>query len=226
MATPQTAAFVRAEGLLVPRRATLAAAAFFAGNGQGFRERALRIGQLAIAAPVFELLAQNDRTRATRAAWVSLRGMSEDRLCVLAEEYFEERLAEKVMDPGLDLIRQARDRGHRIVLVSEGITHLMAPLVERLGGIDELCANRLEIRDGELTGRLLDPVIGGHETGRWITDWAEKHDVDLGRSVAYGVHGTDLLMLAAVGQPCVVNPDYTLRRAAKEADWPVVEYRT
>jgi phosphoserine phosphatase len=31
-------------------------------------------------------------------------------------------------------------------------------------------------------------------------------------------------MLAAVGRPCAVNPDYTLRRAAREAGWPVMDY--
>ena len=44
--------------------------------------------------------------------------------------------------------------------------------------------------------------------------------------------GTDFLgfsalkaLLSAVGKPCVVNPDLTLRKAAKEADWPVMDYR-
>jgi phosphoserine phosphatase len=48
--------------------------------------------------------------------------------------------------------------------------------------------------------------------------------LDLEHSVAYAGHGPDLLLLSTVGIPCVVNPDFTLRKAAKEADWPVVEY--
>ena len=75
-------------------------------------------------------------------------------------------------------------------------------------------------------GKLLDPVIGGHEMGRWVREYAVTHDIDLAGSVAYAAHGPDLLLLAAVGQPCAVNPDFTLRGAARDADWPVLEYRT
>jgi phosphoserine phosphatase len=33
-----------------------------------------------------------------------------------------------------------------------------------------------------------------------------------------------MLLLAAVGNPCAVNPDFTLRRAARDARWPIVDY--
>ena len=35
----------------------------------------------------------------------------------------------------------------------------------------------------------------------------------------------DMLLLAAVGKPCAVNPDFVLRRSARDADWPIIEYR-
>lgn len=222
-ATPCTAAFFKVEGTLL-RRGSLAAAAYFAGNGQGLRERALRLGHVAVAAAGFGLLGQNDRALANRISWASLRGMTEDRLHVLAEEFYEDHIRPGLLDSGVELIKRARRDGHRIVLVSESIDLLIAPLAEHIRRVDEVVCNRLEVRDGELTGRLADPVVGGHEVGRWIRDYADEHGIDLDRSVAYGAHAPDLLMLAAVGRPCAVNPDYTLRRAAVDSRWPVLDY--
>ena len=48
--------------------------------------------------------------------------------------------------------------GAEVVLVSQGLEHVMRPLAQHLG-VKRIVANRLEFRDGMATGRLLDPVI-------------------------------------------------------------------
>lgn len=224
METSRTAAFFRVEGALVDRGA-LAAAAYFASNGQGFAERALRVGALALAAPLHRMLRQADGTTAVRAAYAACRHMSEDRLAELADEYYDDLLEERLYDRGRELVKQSRKAGHRVVLVSEGIEQVVSRLAEAVRADDYVC-NRLEFFDGETTGKLLDPVIGGHELGRWVHAYAAEHAIDLSGSVAYAAHGPDLLLLAAVGRPCAVNPDFALRGAARDADWPVLEYRT
>ena len=223
MAQADTAAFFRVEGTLLTR-GVLAAAGYFAANGQGMRERARRLGHVAVAAAGFSLLGQNDRALANRITWAALRGMSEDRLLVLAQEFVDTHIEGKLLGSGLELVQRARREGHRIVLVSESIDLLVEPLAAMVRGVDGVVSNRLEIRDQETTGRLLDPIVGGHDGGRWVRAYAEEQGIDLSRSVAYGCHGPDLLLLAAVGSPCAVNPDYTLRRAAKEARWAVMDY--
>ncbi len=223
MTTTHTAAFFRVEGTLL-KRGTTSMTAWFAANAQGTRERAFRLGHVALAATGFALLRQNERTLANRMAWASLRGMSEDRLHVLSEEYVDEHVLPNLLQSGLELIKKARRDGHRVVLISESIDLIMQPLAESLRGVDEVVCNRLELRDGETTGRLQEPVVGGHEAGPWIRAYAEQHNIDLSGSIAYGCHGPDLLLLAAVGQPCAVNPDFTLRRAATASRWPVLDY--
>jgi HAD superfamily phosphoserine phosphatase-like hydrolase len=220
---PDTAAFFRVEGTLIDRGA-LAASAYFASNALGFAERALRVGALALGAPIYGFLAQNDRTLATRAAYVTLRHMSEDRIHELAEEYFDDILEERIYTRGKELVKQARKDGHRVVLVSEGIEQVVSRLVKELGA-DDLVCNRLEFKNGECTGKLHEPIIGGHDVGGWVRSYAKEQGLDLARSVAYAAHGADLLLLSAVGKPCAVNPDFSLRGAARDADWPVLEYR-
>jgi phosphoserine phosphatase len=220
----RTAAFFRVEGTILSR-GVLAASAYLAANGQGLRERIIRLGGIALAAPIYGLLGQNDRTMANRAAFLAFRRMSEDRVTALGREYFDDVLKGKLLQSGLDLLKKAKQDGHITVLLSESIEEIVGPLRDELSDVDYLVTNHIEFRDNECTGRLLDPIIGGHETRRWVTRFAEDNGIDLAGSIAYAAHGPDLLLLAAVGQPCAVNPDFTLRRAAEEAEWPVMDYR-
>jgi HAD superfamily hydrolase (TIGR01490 family) len=223
LANRETAAFFRVEGTLVDRGA-LAASAYFASNAQGFAERALRVGALALGAPLYGFLANSDRTLATRAAYVTLRHMSEDRIVELADEYYDDILEDRLYERGKELVKQARKEGHRVVLVSEGIEQVVGRLLKELGA-DDLVCNRLEFKNNECTGKLLEPIVGGHDIGKWVRKYAREHGLELDRSVAYAAHGADLLLLSAVGNPCAVNPDFALRGAARDADWPVLEYR-
>lgn len=217
------AAFFRAEGVLL-KRGPITAAAWLAANAQGMRERAFRLGQIALAAPIAGLLRQNDRTLSSRMAWAACRGMSDDRLALLGEEYWTDVLEPSILESGVELIARARREGRHVVVLSENVDALVGPLAAHVRGIDTFVSNRLERVHGETTGRLLDPIVGGHDGGRWVRDYAAQHGIDLARSVAYGAHGPDLLLLSAVGEPCAVNPDYTLRRAATEARWALLDY--
>ncbi len=221
---PATAAIFRAEGVLL-QSGVIHAAMFMAGQRAGMRERILRFGQALASAPVFGLLGQNDRSLGNRVAHLCYRDMTEDRVVVLAEEYVEDMLDQKVLDSGIELMRKAKADGHRVVVLAEGIAEIMDRLRERLRYVDDLVCNRLEYRGGKATGKLLEPVIGGYEGGKWLQQYAREHDIDLSRSFAYAGHGPDLLLLSAVGHPCAVNPDFTLRKAAREADWPIMDYR-
>jgi len=217
------AAFFRVEGTLIPLGA-VSAAAYFAANGNGFRERALRLGHLAFAGPVYSLLGQSDRTLANRLTYLALRNMSRDRVAILADEYFQDMLKDRILEGGIELLRKARKQGHRVVLISDGLSEIIEPLVEELKYVDDFICNRLEYRDDKTTGRLLDPVVGGHDSVKWAQHYAQQHNLSLEQSVVYAAHGPDLLLMSAVGFPCAVNPDFTLRRAARDADWPVMDY--
>ncbi len=217
----KTAAFFRLEGTLT-ERTSLAASAWIASNAQGIGERFARLGNVALAAPFAFVGELQTGSTATRMTWMGVRGMTEDRLVLLGEEYFDKYLRDSTLDIGKDLIAQARKQGRRIVLISDNVDLVVAPLAEQLGADDLIC-NRLEIRKRKATGRLEDPVIGGNVTGQWARSFASEHGIDLMGSWAYGASAADSLLLSAIGQPCVVNPDRQLRRLAKDHDWPVVE---
>lgn len=223
MGLTRQAVFVRVEGVLT-KRGAVSAAAYFAANAAGLRERALRLGHLAFAAPVYEVLGQSDRALANRLTYLALRNMSEDRIAELAEEYWQNVLKQQLLNSGIELVKRAHAGGLRVVLLGDGIEQVLQPLAAHVPHVDELLCNRLEIRNGLATGKLCEPVIGGHDGGRFLARYADEREIDLAASTAYGAHGPDLLLMTAVGRPCAVNPDFSLRRAAREAGWPVMDY--
>ncbi|MET0388756.1 MAG: haloacid dehalogenase-like hydrolase, partial [Polyangiales bacterium] len=118
--------------------------------------------------------------------------------------------------------------GLRVVLLADGIEQVVAPLFEhlqqQLKHVDVVLCNKLEFRNGLATGKLCEPVIGGHDGGRFLAHYAQENNIDLAASTAYGAHGPDVLLMTSVGRPCAVNPDFTLRRAARDAGWPVMDF--
>jgi phosphoserine phosphatase len=216
-----TAAFYRVEGAIVARPA-IAAAAYLVGNAQHVGDRLLRLGGVAAA---FPLSLGGDRTLAARVAWMGLRGMSEDRLVVLGEEYGERHLVPHVKDVARQLLAESRARKHRIVLVSESLDVIVGPLARSLGvPLEDVVANRAEMSaEGRATGRLCDPFIGGQLGGGWARAFAKARNIDLERSFVYGASGGDGVLLATVGHACAVTPDRALRRLARDNGWPVVE---
>ena len=103
----------------------------------------------------------------------------------------------------------------------EALERLMERLAKHLGAT-HVIANRLEIKDGFATGRLLRPVVAGPEKARLIREHAKSKNLDLGECYAYSDSYSDVPMLSVVGYPAAVNPDTKLERLARTYGWPVL----
>ena len=147
----------RVEGSLLDL-ATIRPIGFFAWNAQTFVGRWLRRGLVLLMALVRPVLYAVNRGFATRVVHTALRGVSRDRLDLLGEEYFKYKLQPHIKAVGLRKLRYLLTSGKEVVLVSQGLDHVVRPIANYLG-VRSILANRLEFRDGIATGRLLDPVI-------------------------------------------------------------------
>jgi long-chain acyl-CoA synthetase len=148
--------------------------AYFTWNAHTFAERWARRGGLFLQALFRPALYASHRVLATRILHALLRGVSRDRLDLLGEEYFQYLLQPQLREQGLAKLREWMAMHGQVVLVSQGLDHVMRPLARHLG-IQRIVANRLEFRNGIATGRLLNPVIrprgpfaffGGQADGR------------------------------------------------------------
>jgi thioester reductase-like protein len=150
-------AFWRVEGSLADLTA-VRPVAYFTWNAHTFAERWARRGALLLEALVRPALYGAHRVFATRVLHALLRGVTRDRLDLLGEEYFHYILKPTLKPAGMEALRRYMAEHGQVVLVSQGLDHVMRPLAQHLG-VERLVANRLEFRDGKATGRLLDPVV-------------------------------------------------------------------
>jgi phosphoserine phosphatase len=216
-----TAAFFRVEGVLV-RRSARACAAWMAARQQQVGHRLLALGAVALSAPLGA--PGGDPLLATKLSWRALEGCSEDRLIVLAEDWWALQLRPHLHPPGLELLTRCREQGMQIVLLSDHPEPAIAPLRD-LVRADALICNHLAMERGRLTGALIPPIFTGQVDGTWLRAEARRLGVDPEQSLAYGASASDATLLSAVGRPCTVTPDRALRRLAATFDWPVVEAR-
>jgi long-chain acyl-CoA synthetase len=132
--------------------------AFFTWNAQTFSERFRRRGLIFLMAVLRPFLYSANRKFATRAVHMVLRGVTRDRLDLLGEEFFQYKLKPQLKERGVRKVQELVQAGADVVLVSQGLEHVMRPLAQHLG-VKRIVANRLEFRDGVATGRLKEPVI-------------------------------------------------------------------
>jgi long-chain acyl-CoA synthetase len=132
--------------------------AFFTWNAQTFSERFRRRGLIFAMAALRPFLYSTNRKFATRVVHTALRGVTRDRLDLLGEEYFQYKLKPQLKARGVERVQELVRAGADVVLVSQGLEHVMKPLAQHLK-VKRIVANRLEFRDGLATGRLLEPVI-------------------------------------------------------------------
>ena len=147
----------RVEGSLL-ELTTVRPIAFFTWNVQTFAGRWIKRGLVLLMALLRPFLYAANRVFATRLVHTVLRGVSRDRLDLLGEEYFQYKLRPELKPEGVRQLRMLLAAGSEVVLVSQGLDHVMRPLARHLGA-RWIIANRLEFRNGIATGRLLDPVI-------------------------------------------------------------------
>ena len=200
MADIQKAVFARVEGVLLAK-GVRSAAAYFAANAPGLRERVLRLGHIALTAPAYQWLGQTDRVLANRLAYLSLRNLTEDRIAELADEYWSTILRKEVLNDGVELLKRARRDGNRVVLIADSLEQLLQPLAAEIGCVDDYVCNHLEFRSGLATGRLIDPVVGGHDSGVWLSEYA----VEAPRSMPSAAASSRIA--AALPSPCAARSE-------------------
>lgn len=97
-----------------------------------------------------------------------------------------------------DLIAGVHAAGGRVAVVSGGFHEVIDPIAEQLG-LDHWRANRLEVRDGVLTGEVVPPVIDASAKSDALTEWAVEAGLPLAQTVAIGDGANDLPMMAICG---------------------------
>lgn len=217
----RSAAFYDVDGTLI-RANIVHAFAYYAWNQSTLLGSLAKTAQTVVSLPLFWAADKLSRKAFNELFYRYYAGQSEDRLHVLAEEMFEDVIKPTIFPGTRDLIEESRRAGCRQVLLSGGLDFTVRPLAQYLK-MDDYIANRLEFSGGYATGRLEKPFVAGANKAVIMRDYAARHDLDLSQCWAYSDSYSDYPMLAVVGRPTAVNPDFRLRAVARSYDWPIVD---
>lgn len=126
----------------------------------------------------------------------------EERVALLAgldNSVFDRTFARVTFTPGaLELVRSAHERGWKVGVVSGGF-HEVADRIVEAAGIDYCLANRLEVEDGKLTGRLAAEIVTKERKLEALRTWAAELGIPMERTVAMGDGANDIPMIQAAG---------------------------
>jgi phosphoserine phosphatase len=111
------------------------------------------------------------------------------------------------------LIRTLKRLDHQVGLVSGGFHEVIDSLASDLG-IDFVAANRLEIANERLTGRMIPPIIDRAGKAQALIAFAKSAGVRLSQTVAIGDGANDLDMLAIAGLGVAFNAKQVVKDAA------------
>jgi len=140
-----------------------------------------------------------------------------ERVALLAgqpESVIHDAIGRMVLTPGArTFVRTLRRLGYRIAIISGGFTHFTDHLAELLD-LDHAHANRLEVEDGVLTGRLSSEVVDADAKAALLRRIAAAEGVPLEQVVAVGDGANDLPMLQTAGLGIAFNAKPAVRDAA------------
>jgi phosphoserine phosphatase len=132
----------------------------------------------------------------------------------LPESVLGEVRQDIVLTPGArTLVRTLKRLGFTVGLVSGGFIEIVGDLAADLG-IHHARANRLEIRDGVLTGRVVGHVVDRAGKAAALREFAELEGLPLSRTVAIGDGANDLDMLHIAGLGVAFNAKQLVRDQA------------
>jgi phosphoserine phosphatase len=96
------------------------------------------------------------------------------------------------------LISTLKQIGYKTAIISGGFEYFGKYLQDKLG-IDYVYANKLEIKDGKVTGKVSGKVVDAEQKATILREIAEKEGINLNQVIAVGDGANDLPMLAIAG---------------------------
>jgi phosphoserine phosphatase SerB len=104
------------------------------------------------------------------------------------------------LTPGAEiLVKTLRTRGTKITILSGGFENFAIFLQRKLGPLDAIYSNILEIKDGKLTGNISNELVSEFRKLDLIKELAEIEGLNANQTIAVGDGANDIPMLLHAG---------------------------
>lgn len=138
-----------------------------------------------------------------------LRGLSEEVLESVADDLV-------MMDGMPTLIQNLKNKGYKTAILSGGFNYFGKYLQSKFG-FDYVYANTLEIKDSQLTGNVVHPIVNAERKAELLKKIAAEHGIPLEQTIAVGDGANDLLMLGLAGLGIAFRAKPLVRKSAKHS---------
>jgi HAD superfamily hydrolase (TIGR01490 family) len=167
--------------------------------------------------------ADHDQMERMRAYLSQLcKGWNVEHVKAIVAETLHDLIDPLIYEEAAALIEEHHAAGRDVVIVSSSGLEVVEPIGNLLGA-DHVIATRMAVEHGRFTGEIAYYAYGPTKA-QAVVDLAESQQYDLAESFAYSDSSTDRPLLEAVGHPCAVNPDRTLRKLAVARGWPILDF--
>ena len=139
----------------------------------------------------------------------------------VGESAWRRSIAPKVFPDVLATLREHRDRGRQVWLLTASPT-VLASIIARDLRLSGALGTTLEIREGRFTGEIEGELLHGPIKAAAAKDLAASLGADLSACYAYSDSVADVPLLELVGHPVAVNPDPGLLALATERGWSIM----
>ena len=170
-----------------------------AGYGHG-------VGMSQIGARAKAMAGEIDFTQSLITRVETLSGLDESVLKAVRDEV-------TLTNGAKELVEALHKQGHKVGVVSGGFIDVIEPILKQLN-IDFYRANKLEIQNGKLTGKIEGKIIDRAEKLVALKEFARNEGVDLQQTVAIGDGANDLDMVETAGLGVAYNAKAALREKA------------
>jgi len=114
------------------------------------------------------------------------------------------------------LVSTLRRLGYKTAILSGGFTFFGRVLQQRLG-IDHLHANTLDVRNGTVTGEVVEPIVDGARKAQLLGEIAWSEGLSLEQCIAVGDGANDLPMLRLAGLGIAFRAKPLVRSSARQS---------
>ena len=135
-----------------------------------------------------------------------LTGLSADDLTTVRSEIH-------LSDGATNLIKFLQSQGHIVAAVSGGFVDVLEPLMAEIG-ITNYHANKLEIIDGKLTGKIIGAIVDSKTKSETLVKFANQFKIPITETVAIGDGANDMEMLQSAGVGIAFNAKPKLKEIA------------